>query len=88
MGTNGTYGMAGGGIVAAGGTVVVLAGGPIGWGIAFAGLGAVGGGGGALVQQEGNYGCRDDANQNYQYNTQACINYQAKIVADFCSQIR
>ncbi|PUA28578.1 MAG: hypothetical protein B0W54_19290 [Cellvibrio sp. 79] len=88
LGTGGTIGIAAGGVVGVGGTIVALAGGPIGWGILFAAVGAGGAAGGAVVQQEGNYGCRDDANQNYQYNTQACINYQTKIVDEFCSKIR
>jgi hypothetical protein len=89
LGTAGTGGIAAGGTVAAVGTAVaVFASGPVGWGVAL----AIGGGGtvaagGAVVQQEGNYGCRDDANANYQYNTQACINYANKIASDFCSKI-
>lgn len=60
LGTNGTYAMAGGGLVA---------------------------GGGAIAQQNGNYACRDQANLDYQYNTQACINCANKIKAEYCSKI-
>ena len=87
LGTGGTAGMAVGGVGAAVGTGVALVGGPIGWSVLFIVGGGAVAGGGAVVQQEGNYGCRDEANSNYQYNTQACINYANKIKAEYCSKI-
>jgi hypothetical protein len=87
LGDAGTAGMAVGGVGVAVGTGISLLGGPAGWAVLF----IVGGGTvaaqGAVTQQEGNYGCSYDANQAYQYNTQACINYEKKLQSDFCSKI-
>ncbi|QEI13783.1 hypothetical protein [Cellvibrio japonicus] len=87
LGTNGTVGMVVGSTSVVVGGAVAFAGGPIGWAVALSLGGTAIAGGGAVVQQQGNYSCRDQANFDYQYNTQACINYANKLKSEFCSKI-
>jgi len=88
LGMGGTIGAAAGGLSVAGAGAVAFVGGPVGWVVGLAVGGSAVGGGGLIVQQYGNYSCRDQANRDFQYNTQACINYGNKLISDFCSKIQ
>lgn len=87
MGTNGTRVAVGGGSIGAIGAAIAIMGGPVGWAVLFIVGGSAVAGGGLLEQQEGNYGCRDDANANLKHNDKVCANYEAKIKAETCAKI-